>query len=193
MHLRPLPCPAMHPNLVDPQRAFVLLIDVQEGYRQALHEWERTVSRIGVLLRGARLLDLPVLYTEQYPKGLGPTAPELSPLLGDAPRFEKKSLSALGAPGLQEHVLALKRPQAVVCGIETHACISQTVHELVASGFSVHLPVDALSSRRPFEHDQALQKMLRAGALPTSVEQLLLEFLRTADHPAFKLVQPLLK
>jgi nicotinamidase-related amidase len=183
----------VHPNLVDSQQAFVLLIDVQEGYRKALHGWERTVSRIGVLLRGARLLDLPVIYTEQYPKGLGPTAVELSELLGDAPRFEKQSLSALGAPGLLEHILGLKRSQAVVCGIETHACVSHTVHELVASNFSVHLPVDALSSRRPFEHEQGLQKMLRAGALPSSVEQLLLECLRTADHPAFKSVQPLLK
>jgi nicotinamidase-related amidase len=183
----------MHPNLADPQRAFVLLVDVQEGYRKALHEWERTVSRIGVLLRGARLLELPLVYTEQYPKGLGRTAAELAELVGDAPRFEKQSLSALGAPGLLEHVLALKRPQALVCGIETHACINQTVHELLACRFSVHLPVDALSSRRPFEHDQALKKMLGAGALPTSVEQLLLECLRTADHPAFKSLQPLLK
>jgi nicotinamidase-related amidase len=183
----------VHPNLVDPQRAFVLLIDVQEGYRKALHEWERTVSRIGVLLRGARFLDLPVIYTEQYPKGLGSTAAELTEFLGDAPRFEKQSLSALGAPGLMEHVLGLRRPQAVVCGAETHACVNNTVHELVASEFSVHLPVDALSSRRPFEHEQGLQKMLRAGALPSSVEQLLFECLRTADHPAFKSVQSLLK
>jgi nicotinamidase-related amidase len=183
----------MHPNLADSRRAFVLLVDVQEGYRKALHEWERTVSRTAVLLRGARLLELPILYTEQYPKGLGATAAELAELLGDAPRFEKRSLSALGAPGLLERILALKRSQAVVCGAETHACISQTVHELVAWKFSVHLPVDALSSRRPFEHDQGLQKMLRAGALPTSVEQLLLECLRTADHPSFKSVQSLLK
>lgn len=183
----------MHPNLVDPERSFVLLIDVQEGYRKALHEWERTVSRIGVLLEGVRRLEIPILYTEQYPKGLGSTAPELHDLLADTPRFEKQTLSALGAPGLTEHLLKLRRRQAVVCGLETHACVSQTVHDLTGWSFSVHLPIDALSSRRPFEHQQALAKMLRTGALPTSVEQLLLECVRSAEHPAFKSVQSLLK
>ncbi len=188
-----LPCSTMHPHLVSPDRAFVLVIDLQEAYRKALHEWDRTLSAGSVLVQGARLLDVPVLYTEQYPKGLGHTAEEVAGALAGAPRFEKRTLSAWDAPGLAEHVLSLGRPQAIVCGIETHACVSQTVHELLESGFSVHLPVDALSSRRPFEHEQALQKMLRAGALPTSVEQVLLECLRSADHPAFKSVQALLK
>jgi nicotinamidase-related amidase len=183
----------VHPNLVDPSRAFLLVIDVQEAYRKALHEWERTVSRTRVLVEGAAQIGLPILYTEQYPKGLGSTAPEVMELLEGRPRFEKRSLSALGAPGLAEHLLSLGRRQALICGIETHACVNQTVHELIAWGFPVHLPVDALSSRRRFEHELAVQKMLRAGALPTSVEQLLLECLRSADHPAFKSVQALLR
>ena len=90
----------MHPRVIDPDRALLLVIDVQEGYRQVLWEWERTVARVRVMIRAARLLDLPILYTEQYPKGLGPTAPEVLADLGGAPRFEKRSISALGAPGL---------------------------------------------------------------------------------------------
>jgi nicotinamidase-related amidase len=183
----------VHPDVIDPARAFLLLIDVQEAYRKALHDWEGTVGRVRVLAEGARLIELPRVYTEQYPKGLGETAPEVLEALGDAPRFEKRSLSALGAPGLKEHVLSLGRRQVIVCGLETHACISQTVHELLAWGFSVHLPADAVGSRREFEHDQALRKMYRGGTLPTSVEQVLLECLRTADHPAFKPVQALLR
>ncbi len=183
----------VHPHLAETDRTFILLIDMQEGYRKVLYEWERTISRNGVLLRGARLLGIPILYTEQHPKGLGSTAPELLEALEDAPRFEKRTLSALGGAGVREHVLSLGRRQAVVSGIETHACVSQTVHELLASGFTVHLPVDAVSSRRPFEHDRSIEKMARAGALTTSVEQLLLECLRSADHPAFKSVQALLK
>jgi nicotinamidase-related amidase len=183
----------MHPHLIDASRAFLLVIDVQEAYRKALHEWDRTVARTRVLLEGAGRIGVPVLYTEQYRKGLGSTAPELLEVLKDASRFEKRTLSALGAPGLPEHVLSLDRRQAVVCGIETHACINQTVHDLIAWGFTVHLPVDALSSRRPFEHEQALQKMLRAGGLQTSVEQVLLECVRSADHPAFRSIQVLLR
>lgn len=183
----------MHPHLVDPERAFLLLIDLQEAYRKALHDWDRTLSAASILVRGMQLLGVPVLYTEQYPQGLGGTAAEVAGPLGGAPRFEKRSLSAWGAPGLAEHVLSLGRRQAVVCGIETHACVNQTVHELLEWRFTVHLPVDALSARRPLEHEQGLAKMLRAGALPTSVEQVLLEGLRTADHPAFKSIQALLK
>lgn len=183
----------MHPNLVDPERAFLLVIDVQEAYRKALWEWDRTVERVAVLARAARLLDLPVLYTEQYPRGLGSTAPEVLEALGDAPRFEKRSLSALGAPGLPEHLLGLGRRQAVVCGIETHACVNQTTHDLLHWGFAVHLPADAVSSRRPLEHEQGYAKLMDSGAIGGSVEGIVLECLRSADHPAFKSVQALLK
>lgn len=183
----------MHPHLIDSDRAFLLVVDLQEAYRAALWEWDRTIERARVLIRGAGLIGLPTLYTEQFPKGLGSTAPEVADLLDGAPRFEKRALSAIGAPGLSEHLERLGRPQAIVCGIETQACINHTVHDLLERGYAVHLPADALSARRPFEHEQAYQKMLRAGAHGSSVEQVLLECLRTADHPAFKSVQQLLK
>ncbi len=183
----------MHPNFVDPKQAFLLVVDIQEGYRKALHEWDRTIERAGVLIRGAKALELPVLCTEQYPKGLGHTAPEVLDALGDVPRFEKKSLSALGAPGLSEALLSLGRRHAIVCGIETHACINQTVHDLLAWDFSVHIPRDALSSRRPLEHEEGYAKLLRSGAIGGSVESILLECVRTADHPAFKAVYALIK
>lgn len=183
----------MHPRLVAAEQAFLLVIDLQEAYRKALFEWERTIERAAVMIRGARLLGLPILYTEQYPRGLGSTAPEVAELLDDAPRFEKRSISALGAPGLAEHVLGLRRRQAIVVGIETHACINQTTHDLIDWGFAVHLPKDALSSRRPLEHEQGYQKLLGSGAIGGSVEGILLECLRSADHPQFKAVQALFR
>jgi nicotinamidase-related amidase len=183
----------MHPNVAREGEAVVLAIDLQEAYRKALFEWERTVERVRVLVQGARLLGLPVLYTEQHPKGLGSTAPELREALAGARRFEKRTLSALGAPGLADELGRLGRRHAIVCGIETHACINQTAHDLLARGYTVHLPADALSSRRPFEHEQAYAKLVRSGALATSVEQVLLECLRSADHPAFRAVQALLR
>ena len=183
----------MHPNMVQLDQAFVLVVDLQETYRGKLWEWERTVERARVLIRGAERLDLPIVYTEQYPQGLGHTAPEVLDALGAAPRFEKRTLSALGAPGLVEHLDALGRSHAIVCGIETHACINHTVHELLGRGAVVHLPCDALSSRREREHELGLDKLLRSGAIGGSVEGILLECLRTADHPEFKAVQALLK
>jgi nicotinamidase-related amidase len=183
----------MHPNVVDPEQAFLLVVDLQEAYRPALHEWDRTIERACVLIRGCKLMDLPVMYTEQYPKGVGHTASELREALGDTPRFEKQTLSALQAPGLADTLLALGRRQAIVCGIETHACINQTVHELLGWGFRVHLPVDALSSRRPLEHEIGYAKLLRSGAIGGTVESVLLECVRSADHPKFKSVHALIK
>lgn len=183
----------MHPHQLDENDAFLLVVDFQECYRSVLHAWEATLARLRVLVEGARLLGVPTLYTEQYPKGMGPTCSELAELLEGVPRFEKRVLSALQAEGLAEHVESLGRRHAIVAGIETHACINQTVHELLWHGHKVHLAADALSSRAPFDHEQALAKMQRAGALPGSVESLLLECVRTADHPRFKDVQKLIK
>ncbi len=183
----------MHQNLVDPDQVFLLVIDYQEAYRKVLHEWERTIDRARVMIAGAACLGIPTLYTEQHPKGLGATARELQELLEGRPRFEKRTLSALGAPGLAEHLQRLDRRCAIVSGIETHACINMTAHDLLDRGFAVHLPGDALSSRRPLEHEAGYAKMLRSGAQGSSVEQILLECLQSADHPAFKAVQQLLK
>jgi nicotinamidase-related amidase len=183
----------MHPNVVASERAFLLVIDLQQSYAGQLYEWERTVERACVLIRAAREIGLPVVYTEQYPKGLGPTAERVRAALGDAPRFEKRTLSCLGAAGLPEHLEALERDQAIVCGIETHACVNHTVHGLLARGFRVHLPEDALGSRKRLDHELAYQKMLASGAIASSVETAVLEALRTADHPAFKAVQALIR
>jgi nicotinamidase-related amidase len=183
----------MHPNVIDAEQAFLLVVDLQQSYASRLHEWDRTVERACILIRAARELHLPVIYTEQYPRGLGPTTPRVLDALGPAARFEKRSLSCWGAAGLAEHVVALGRRHAIVCGIETHACISQTAHDLLTRSFRVHLPHDALGSRRPQEHELAYQKLLMSGALPASVESVLLECLRSADHPKFGAVQGLIK
>jgi nicotinamidase-related amidase len=183
----------MHTNALDADRAFLLVIDLQQSYAGQLYEWERTVERACLLVRGARAVGLPTVYTEQYPRGLGPTTARVQEALGDAPRFEKRTLSCLGAVGVPEHLKALGRDQAIVCGIETHACVNQTVHDLLERGFRVHLPEDALGSRKRLDHELAYQKMLASGALASSVETALLEAVRSADHPAFKAVQALIR
>lgn len=183
----------MHPNLANQGQAFLLVVDLQEGYRDKLHEWDRTIAKSIILIRAAKLLELPIFCTEQYPRGLGHTAPEVVEALSGARVYEKRTLSVLGASGLAEDLLATGRRHAIVCGIETHACVNNTVHDLLAWGMTVHLPKDALSSRNVSDHELGFQKMLGSGAQGGSVESVLLECLRTADHPAFKPVQGLLK
>lgn len=180
--------------MIDINKALLISIDYQEGYRPVLHRWDQTIDRARILLSGMDLLDIPIIYTEQYPKGVGPTCQEIADVLPPASRrFEKQTLSACGAPGLIEYLEDLRRNQVIVAGIETHACINHTVHDLLERNYTVHLPIDTLSSRRTLEHEQGLEKMLRGGALPSSVEQVLLELVQSANHPKFKLVRQLIK
>ena len=116
------------------------------------------------LLAGARLLELPVLISEQYPRGLGPTAPELD--AGPERRIEKSVFSAARAEGFDLGGCE----QALLCGIETHVCVSQTVHDLLADGVQVHVPADAVGSRHDLDHHAGLERMQRAGAVVSSVE-----------------------
>ena len=171
-----------------------MLIDVQERYRTVLHEWGRVTIACEMLLQGARLLGVPTLVTEQYPQGLGHTADELARHLGEGARVcEKRSLSCCGAPAFVEALSALGRRQLLVAGIETHACVNQTVHDLVNAGYQVHVAEDATSSRLARDGAPAWAKMLAAGMLPTTSEQALLELVATAEAPEFRNLQTLLK
>ncbi len=183
----------MHPNLLDPERSVLLVIDLQESYRPALHDWDHIIDRARVLIRSADVMEVPILFTEQYPKGLGPTTDTILECLTLAKRFEKRTLSALGADGLLDSLRTLDRSQVVICGIETHACIGQTALELLHQGFQVHLPKDALSSRQPPEHELGYQKLIASGALAASVESVALEWVRSSEDPRFKQIHALIK
>jgi len=183
-----------HPALLAREDTVLVVIDVQEGYRTALHRWDRVVAATGLLLDGAAILAVPVVLTEQYPRGLGATATELAAKLArDAPRIQKMTMSCCGAPAFDERLGATGRRQVLIAGIETHACVNQTVHDLLARGFQVHVARDATSSRRPADVGPAWDKMRAAGMLPTTSEQALLELVRTAESQEFKPLQRLLK
>ena len=177
----------MTARLLERERSCLLLIDLQEAYRGKLHQEGQVVHAAARLLEAAALLGLPVLLTEQYPKGLGPTRAEIAARLppGTA-RFEKTSFSCLGVPELQERLRRLERPQVVVAGIETHVCVSQTVHELLAEGYQPHLVRDAMTSRFALEDATGFAKMTGSGAIPCSLEGALFEWLRDARAPEFK-------
>ncbi len=171
--------------LLERHRAALVVIDVQEGFRP-YPVFERVAGACHKLLEAARILGVPALVSEQYPKGLGPTAPEVG--LEDEPRIEKTVFSAARAEGFDLH----GRTQAIVCGIETHVCVSQTVHDLLNAGLEVHVPADAVGSRHEIDYERGLERMERAGAIVGTVEASLFELLERAGTPEFKAVQKLI-
>jgi nicotinamidase-related amidase len=174
-------------SLLERERAALVVVDVQEAFRPYA-SFAQVAEQSAKLLQGARILGLPRLISEQYPKGLGHTAPELE-LQQDEPRIEKSVFSAARAEGFDLG----GREQAVVCGIETHVCVSQTVHDLLARGMEVHVPADAVGSRHEIDYERGLERLERAGAIVTTVESVLFELLERAGTPEFKAVQGLIK
>ena len=170
-------------------RAALVVVDVQEAFRPAVVDFERVVRSAAVLVQGARILGIPVVVSEQYPKGLGRTVPELAGHLDGIEPLEKVCFSAADADGF-----ALEgRGQALVCGIESHVCVSQTAHGLLDRGLEVHVARDAVSSRTEENRELGLHKMESAGAVVTSVETALFELLGAAGTDEFKRVQALVK
>lgn len=181
-----------HGRLLSRERAILLVIDLQDSYVGKLVHEERTVRATSRLLQAAAILALPVVVTEQYPKGLGRTRPEIAALVPEgAARFEKTCFSCLGAPGLREHLRALGRDQVLVTGIETHVCVSQTIHDLLIEGHQPHAVRDAMTARFALEDETGFAKILGSGAVPASTESALFELLRDAKAPEFKAVHKL--
>jgi len=173
-------------GLLSRQRAALIVVDVQEGFR-AYDTFDEVARACATLIDGARILELPRVVTEQYPKGLGHSAAELG--LDGEPVIEKTVFSAVRADGFSLNGC----DQAVVCGIETHVCVSQTVHDLLQRGVEVHVPADAVGSRHERDRRWALERLDRAGAVVTTVESVLFELLGRAGTPEFKQVQALIK
>jgi nicotinamidase-related amidase len=171
--------------LLQRDRAALVVIDVQEGFR-SYDSFESVARACAKLLAAARILELPALVSEQYPKGLGPTAAEVG--VEDEPRIEKTVFSAVRADGFD----LAGRDQALLCGIETHVCVSQTVHDLLDRGVDVHVAADAVGSRHQLDYERGLERMERAGATVTTVESALFELLGQAGTPEFKAVQKLI-
>jgi nicotinamidase-related amidase len=151
--------------------------------------FEQVAANSARLAQGARILEVPVVVTEQYPRGLGETVPEVARHLDGVPRLEKVVFSAARADGFDLE----QRDQVLVGGIETHVCVSQTVHDLLDRGLEVHVAADAVSSRTTENRELGLAKMERAGAILTSTEMALFELLGRAGTPEFKAVQELVK
>jgi nicotinamidase-related amidase len=176
-------------RVLDRGRAALVVVDVQEAFRPAVLDFDRVAAGAATLVRGARILDLPVIVTQQYPKGLGATVPELAEHLDGIEPIDKVRFSAAAADGFDLQ----GRDQALICGIESHVCVSQTAHDLLDRGVEVHVARDAVTSRTEENRELGLHKMEGAGAVVTSVETALFELLGAAGTDEFKQVQALVK
>lgn len=180
-------------NVLTPENSLLLIIDVQEKLVNALDK-NIIVKRVSNLAKSARLLEIPVIVTEQYPKGLGATVQEISSELSeDTAVFEKTSFNALAEDGVLDKIKSYGKTQIVICGIETHICVHQTAAALLREGFEVYVVKDACASRNKYEFKQGIELMETNGAKVTCVEIVLFEWLKTAKNPHFKEIQVLIK
>jgi nicotinamidase-related amidase len=169
------------------------IIDVQGRLASIVHEKEELLRNLQILIGGAKALELPILWLEQYPKGLGPTVSEVADLLPGQKPLEKLCFSACGQEHFPEKLRESGRRQVLIAGIETHVCVYQTTRDLLDRGYHVEVVADAVSSRQPENKRIALARIRDEGAAVTSVEMALFELLRTAEAAQFKEIARLVK
>ncbi len=170
-----------------------LVIDIQDRLFPVMHDRDKLLHRVQLLLDGLKILNIPILVTEQYPKGLGTTLDALVSLLDQANTIEKISFSCCGESGFMSALENLDRKRVVICGIEAHVCVLQTVIDLVERGFTPVVVADCISSRNPEDKMIALERMRQEGALITSSESLLFELTNVAGTSQFKSISRLVK
>lgn len=179
--------------LIKADRSCLLVVDIQERLLPAMFSPKSVTENTGILLKAAEIMGIPVLASEQYPKGLGPTVPEIAAQLPEGSVVEKLHFSCLGDGGFCLRLGALARPQAVVVGMEAHVCVLQTVLDLRAQGVDVFVVADATSSRSPESHRLALERMRTAGAQVVSTEMVVFEWLAKAGTEQFRTISKLVK
>jgi nicotinamidase-related amidase len=179
------------PFAMSTEDSALLVVDMQERLLPAISGREELLDRALLLVQAARTLQIPILVTEQYPKGLGRTAPELAAHLPDP--IEKLSFSCCGEPAFLHALHELGRRKVLLIGIECHVCVQQTAFDLLAHGYGAFLAVDAVGSRRETDKQWALHRLSQAGVALTTAESAVFEWTRLAGTPQFKEISKLVK
>ena len=183
-------------HLCNAENSCLVLIDIQTRLTSAMpvKVLARLKRNINILLQSAKTLSIPVLSTEQYPEGLGPTEPEIVELLPDSTlKFEKTCFSCTGARQFLKHLKEDGRRQVILVGIEAHVCVLQTAIQLIAEGYQVFVVADGICSRQRENYEASLNRMSRAGVTICNTESVLFEWLRDAKHEHFKKLSHLVR
>lgn len=179
--------------MFSPDKTFLALIDAQEKLMAAMFNPAEVSENLVLLVKGLQALDVPILISEQNPQGLGPTISPLRNLFQNNHPIKKISFSCCGEEAYIKSLRGLDRRQALVCGIESHVCVYQTVVDLTAMGYEVQVVSDCVSSRKKENKEIGLERCREKGASITSVETILFELLRRAEGSAFKKILALVK
>jgi nicotinamidase-related amidase len=179
--------------MLDLESCALIVIDVQGKLAQIMYEKEKLFKNIQILIKAANILNIPILWCQQVPESLGSTIPEIAELLSVIEPINKSSFSCCGDQQFNNKLNKLSVNQVLLCGIETHVCIYQTVCDLLRKGFYVNVAADAVSSRTLENKMTALERISTEGAKISSVEMSLFELLKTAKHPRFKEITRLIK
>jgi nicotinamidase-related amidase len=180
-----------HPTQMSAADTALLVIDVQEKLMAKIPGAQALTRNIAFLIDVARLIDMPVTCTEQYPRGLGTTVPDLAKRLPHRP--EKTAFSCCAIPAVVEGFRRAARPKIVLTGIETHVCVLNTALDLLAQDFRVYIAVDAVASRQAIDHDFALRRLEKTGAILTTAETCAFEWVGGSTHPKFKQISALVQ
>lgn len=192
----PLQPEALDRFCVSQDDTVLLVIDVQERLAPAIFDQEQVIAKTVILTQAAAEMNLPVLLTEQYPRGLGATVPAVAGVLAErlptAQRFEKLAFSAC-TPEVSAALAATGRRKVIIAGMETHVCVFQTTRQLLAAGYDVFIARDAVSSRTVENRENGFALMAAMGAVISNTETLLFDLLKISGTPLFKAVSRLIK
>lgn len=175
------------------ENTIAVVIDIQERLYPFIHDHEALTLNNNILIRGLKALKIPIVVTQQYTKGLGPTIPELAKTLEPYDHIEKMSFSCCGEPVFNEALARSSKMYVVVSGIETHVCVMQTVVDLIGQGYIPVVVEDCVGSRKPNDKNMAIERMRQEGALISTYESILFELLKSSDADAFKEISQLVK
>lgn len=182
-----------HSLILKKELSALLIIDLQERILPVIRNIDAVLDNTVKLIKGFKALQLPIYFTEQYPKGLGPTSQKILDELQGYTAINKMSFSCSGAENLFEEFHKKKLSQIAVCGVESHVCVQQTVLDLIANDFQVNLAADAVSSRKEIDYDTAMARMRTLGAEVTTTESILFELLEVCGTAVFKEVSKIVK
>ena len=171
----------------------LLVIDVQEKLFRAINQKEQLLDNLQRLIKGIKVLEIPILLTEQYPQGLGATLPEIAQLLLDSKAFPKVCFSCYGVEAFLQAFKKLNRKQVLIAGIESHVCVYQTAANLITAGYEVYAISDGISSRTEQNRGVGLKMMTQLGAKLTSTEAALFELLKVAKGDKFKAINQIVR
>jgi nicotinamidase-related amidase len=182
-----------HQQKLCKQDSALVVVDVQDKLLPAIHQWQEVLDNTLKMILFAQALAVPILVTEQYPKGLGSTNGKITSLLTSYTAVEKTTFSCFGVDSFEAELTRMGAKTLVIVGIETHICVQQTALAALAKGYQVHIIADGVGSRSPQNKTLGLGRIQQAGGIISGVEMAGYEWLERADCPEFKMVLPLIK